>query len=98
MMKMLTAMTGMTGMIGEMRLMWTAREERIFAQLRELARRYDVERLVLFGSYSRSDLAHMYDSARAKALVTEILTRFIPAFEVMRASLRERYGDSFLNG
>ena len=53
MMKMLTAMTGMTAMIGEMRLMWTAREEKIFAQLRELARRYDVGRLMLFGSRAR---------------------------------------------
>ena len=40
-------------MIGEMRLMWTAREEKIFAQLRELARRYDVGRLMLFGSRAR---------------------------------------------
>lgn len=32
---------------------WTTREEKIFAQLRTLARRYDVERLVLFGSRAR---------------------------------------------
>lgn len=46
---------------------------------------------------ARNDLAHMYDSARARALVSEILTRFIPAFEALDAVLRERYGDFLLN-
>ena len=32
---------------------WTAREERIFAALRTLAARYQVRRLVLFGSRAR---------------------------------------------
>ena len=37
---------------------------------------------------ARNDLAHMYDSARAKALVSEILARFIPAFAAMDAAVR----------
>ena len=43
----------------------------------------------------RNDLAHMYDSTRARALVTEILARFIPAFEAMEAAVRETYGEVF---
>ncbi len=44
---------------------------------------------------ARNDLAHMYDSTRARALVTEILARFIPAFEAMEAAVRETYGEVF---
>ena len=40
---------------------------------------------------TRNDLTHIYDSARARALVTEILTRFIPAFETMDEAVREAY-------
>ena len=40
---------------------------------------------------TRNDLTHIYDSARARALVAEILTRFIPAFETMDAAVREAY-------
>ena len=34
-------------------LSWTTREEKIFAQLRDLARIYGAEKLVLFGSRAR---------------------------------------------
>ena len=34
-------------------LSWTTREEKIFAQLRDLARVYGAEKLVLFGSRAR---------------------------------------------
>lgn len=34
-------------------LSWTVREEKIFAQLRDLARAYGAEKLVLFGSRAR---------------------------------------------
>ena len=34
-------------------LSWTTREEKIFAQLRDLARAYGAEKLVLFGSRAR---------------------------------------------
>ena len=40
---------------------------------------------------TRNDLPHIYDSARARSLVTEILTRFIPAFETMDEAVREAY-------
>ena len=38
---------------GQKPIAWTAREEKIFAQLEELARRYDADKLVLFGSRAR---------------------------------------------
>ena len=40
---------------------------------------------------TRNDLTHIYDRVRARALVTEILTRFIPAFETMDEAVREAY-------
>ena len=42
---------------------------------------------------ARNDMTHIYSSARAEALVEEILTRYIPAFEQMERGLSERYGD-----
>ena len=42
---------------------------------------------------ARNDMTHIYSSARAEALVEEILTRYIPAFEQMKRGLSERYGD-----
>ena len=42
---------------------------------------------------ARNDMTHIYNSARAEALVEEILMRYIPAFEQMERGLSERYGD-----
>jgi len=42
---------------------------------------------------ARNDMTHIYSSARAEALVEEILMRYIPAFEQMERGLSERYGD-----
>lgn len=42
---------------------------------------------------ARNDMTHIYSSARAEALVEEILTHYIPAFEQMERGLSERYGD-----
>ena len=42
---------------------------------------------------ARNDMMHIYSSARAEALVEEILMRYIPAFEQMERGLSERYGD-----
>ena len=42
---------------------------------------------------ARNDMTHIYSSARAEALVEEILTRYIPAFEQMERGLSEHYGD-----
>ena len=42
---------------------------------------------------ARNDMTHIYSSARAEALVEEILMRSIPAFEQMERGLSERYGD-----
>ncbi|MGP1574998.1 nucleotidyltransferase domain-containing protein [Selenomonas sp.] len=39
--------------MAEPQIRWTVREEKIFTQLRDLAKRYDVGKLVLFGSRAR---------------------------------------------
>lgn len=40
---------------------------------------------------ARNDIAHIYSSERAEALVHEILERFLPAFAEMDQRVRERY-------
>ena len=42
---------------------------------------------------ARNDMTHIYSRARADALVEEILTRYIPAFEHMEQGLSAHYGD-----
>lgn len=41
----------------------------------------------------RNDMAHLYDGAAAKRLVREILKRYIPAFQHMKAGIEEQYRD-----
>ena len=43
---------------------------------------------------ARNDMAHMYNRQRSNALVTEILTRFLPAFETMDDAVRALYGEA----
>ena len=38
-------------------------------------------------------MTHIYSRARADALVEEILTRYIPAFEHMEQGFSAHYGD-----
>ena len=41
----------------------------------------------------RNNMAHIYDASAARALVQLILRDYIPAFEKLRDSLSEKYGD-----
>lgn len=41
----------------------------------------------------RNNMAHIYDGNAAKELASEIIRRFIPAFEKLEKSICERYAD-----
>ena len=40
-----------------------------------------------------NNMAHIYDGNAAKELASEIIRRFIPAFEKLEKSICERYAD-----
>lgn len=42
---------------------------------------------------SRNDMTHIYDGEAAKRLVDMILRKYIPAFEIMRKKIQEKYKD-----
>ncbi|HIY62444.1 MAG TPA: HI0074 family nucleotidyltransferase substrate-binding subunit [Candidatus Mediterraneibacter stercoripullorum] len=42
---------------------------------------------------SRNDMTHIYDGEAARRLVGMILKRYIPAFEIMKEKVLERYKD-----
>ncbi len=42
---------------------------------------------------SRNDMTHIYDGETAKRLVDMILRKYIPAFEIMRKKIQEKYKD-----
>ena len=42
---------------------------------------------------SRNDMTHIYDGEAARRLVSMILKRYIPAFEIMKEKVLERYKD-----
>ena len=41
----------------------------------------------------RNNMAHIYDGAAAEALVREVITRFLPAFEQLEESICKRYAE-----
>lgn len=41
----------------------------------------------------RNNMAHIYNGNAAKELASEIIRRFIPAFEKLEKSICERYAD-----
>ncbi len=41
----------------------------------------------------RNNLAHIYDKAAAKALIGVILNDYVPAFQKLEDSIREKYAD-----
>ena len=41
----------------------------------------------------RNNMAHIYDEEAARMLADEIIHRFIPAFQLLQASIESRYGE-----
>ena len=41
----------------------------------------------------RNNMSHLYDEEAAKTLMRKVIEEYIPAFEVMREYLFDRYGD-----